>query len=116
MFPILTLHCLQMIPIYIFLITTLKFYICGNKCINYKKAAICLLVKKRTKMTNFRLYINHYPIELKKSIKYLRIHLDRELSWKNQIDYLAEKLSKVSRNDPYIAPLRSLTNSSNSLL
>ena len=51
--------------------------------------------KKRTKMTNIRLYVDHYPIELKNSIKCLGIHLDRELSWKNHIDYLAEKLSKV---------------------
>ena len=28
-----------------------------------------LVGKKRTKMTNFRLYIDHYPIELKHSIK-----------------------------------------------
>ena len=38
-----------------------------------------LVGKKRTKLTNFKLYINHYPIELKNSIKYLGIHLDREL-------------------------------------
>ena len=54
-----------------------------------------LVGKKRTKMTNFRLYIDQYPIELKNSIKYLGIHLDTELSWKNHIDYLAKKLSKV---------------------
>ena len=112
MFPILKLHCLQMIPTYIFLKITPKFYNLSNHStneikkidtwmklnkltINYKKAAICLLVKKRTKMTNFRLYIDHHPIELKNSIKYLESHLDRELSWKNDIDYLAEKLSKV---------------------
>ena len=54
-----------------------------------------LVGKKRTKLTNFRLYIDRYPIEFKNSIKYLGIHLDRELSWKNHIDYLAKKLSKV---------------------
>ena len=54
-----------------------------------------LVGKNRTKMTNFRLLIDHYPIELKNSIKYLGIHLDGELSGKNQIDYLAKKLSKV---------------------
>ena len=54
-----------------------------------------LVGKKRTKISNFRLYVDHYPIELKNSIKYLRIQLDRELSWKNHIDYLAKKLSKV---------------------
>ena len=61
--------------------------------INYKKRCYMLIGKKRTKMTNFRLYIDHNPIELKNSIKYLGIHLDRELSWKNHIDYLAKKLS-----------------------
>ena len=54
-----------------------------------------LVGKKRTKMTNFRLYIDQYPIELKNSIKYQGIYLDRELSWKIHIDYLAKKLSKV---------------------
>ena len=54
-----------------------------------------LVGKKRTKLTNFKLYINHYPIKLKNSIKYLGIHLDRELLWKTHIDYLAKKLSKV---------------------
>ena len=54
-----------------------------------------LVGKKRTKITNFGLYIDHYPIELKISIKHLGIPLDRELSWKNHIDYLAKKLSKV---------------------
>ena len=56
--------------------------------INYKKSCYMLVGKKRTKLTNFKLYINHYPIELKNSIKYLRIHLGRELSWKTHIDYL----------------------------
>ena len=37
-----------------------------------------LVGKKRLKLMNFKLYINHYPIELKNSIKYLEIHLDRE--------------------------------------
>ena len=60
-----------------------------------QKSCYMLVGKKRTKLTNFKLYINHYPIELKNSIKYLRIHLDRELSWKTHIDYLAKKLSKV---------------------
>ena len=63
--------------------------------INYKKSCYMLVGKKRTKMTNSRLYIDHHPIELKNSIKYQGIHLDRELSWKNHIDYLAKKLSKV---------------------
>ena len=65
--------------------------------INYKKSSYMLVGKKRTKMTNFRLHIDHYPIELKNSFKYLGIHLDRELSWKNHIDHLAKKLSKVCR-------------------
>ena len=63
--------------------------------INYKKSSYMLVGKKRTKITNFRLYVDHYPIELKNSIKYLGINLDRELSWENHIDYLAKKLSKV---------------------
>ena len=63
--------------------------------INYKKSCYMLVGKKRTKLTNFKLYINHYPIELKNSIEYLGIHLDRELSWKTHIDYLAKKLSRV---------------------
>ena len=67
--------------------------------INYKKSCYMLVGKKRiaTKLTNFKLYrpIDHYPIELKNSIKYLGIHLDRELSGKTHIDYLAKKLSKV---------------------
>ena len=63
--------------------------------INYKKSCYMLVGKKRIKLTSFKLYINHYPIELKKSITYLEIHLDRELSWKTHIDYLAKKLSKV---------------------
>ena len=54
-----------------------------------------LVGKKRTKLTNFKLYINHYSIELKNSIEYLGIHLGRELSWKTYIDYLAKNLSKV---------------------
>ena len=33
--------------------------------INYKKSCYMLVGKKRTKMTNFRLYIDHHPIELK---------------------------------------------------
>ena len=63
--------------------------------INYKKSCYVLVGEKRTKLTNFKLYINHYPIELKNSIKYLGIHLDRELSCKIHIDYLAKRLSKV---------------------
>ena len=42
--------------------------------INYKKSCYMLVGKKRTKLTNFKLCINHYPIELKNSIKYLGIH------------------------------------------
>ena len=60
-----------------------------------KKLLYMLVGKKRTKLTDFKLYINHYPIELKNSIKYVGIHLDRELSRKIHIDYLAKKLSKV---------------------
>ena len=63
--------------------------------INYQKSCYMLVGKKCTILTNFKLCINHYPIELKNSIKYLGIHLDRELSWKTHIDYLAKKLSKV---------------------
>ena len=57
-----------------------------------------LVGKKHTKLTNFKLYINHYPIELKNSIKYLGIHLDKELSWKTHIDYLAKSFQSL-RND-----------------
>ena len=67
----------------------------NNLAINYKKSLYMLIGKKRTKLTNFKFYINLYPIELKISAKYLGIHLDRELSWKTHIDYLAKKLSKV---------------------
>ena len=42
--------------------------------INYKKSCYMLVGKKRTKLTNFRLYADHYSIELKNSIKYLEIH------------------------------------------
>ena len=63
--------------------------------INYKKSCYMLVGRKCTKLTNFKLYISHYPTELKNSIKYLGTHLDRELSWKTHIDYLAKKLSKV---------------------
>ena len=45
-----------------------------------QKSCYMLIGEKRTKLTNFKLYIYHYPIELKISIKYLGIHLDRELS------------------------------------
>ena len=57
--------------------------------INYQKSCDMLVSKKRTKMTNFRRYFDHYRIELKNSIKYLGIHLDRELLWRNYIDYLS---------------------------
>ena len=46
---------------------------------------------------NFEICINHYPIESKNSIRYLRVKSDKELSWKTHTDYLAKKLSKVRR-------------------
>ena len=51
---------------------------------NYKNSFYMLVNKKRTKM-NFKLYIYHHPIELKNSIKYLGIHMDKELSCKIHI-------------------------------
>ena len=43
--------------------------------INYKKSCYMLVDKKCTKTTNFRLHIDHYPIELTNSSKYLGIYL-----------------------------------------
>ena len=59
--------------------------------INYKISCNMLAGKKCTKIINFK----NYQFQIKNSIKYLGIHLYRELLWKNHIDYLTKKLSKV---------------------
>ena len=63
--------------------------------INYQKSCYMLIRKKSIKTTNFQLNIDHHPIELKNSIRYLGVQLDKELTWKTHIDNLVKKLSKV---------------------
>ena len=56
-----------------------------------------MIVSKRTLDTfNFVVSINHNKIEKKtKWNKYLGVYIDDKLTWKNQINYLWSKLSKV---------------------
>ena len=45
-----------------------------------------------TKKLNFRL--SGQKLTVKNHVKYLGIYLDEHLSWKNEIDFLTQKLSR----------------------
>ena len=51
--------------------------------------------KTHINTTDFKLFISHNHIELKNHVKYLGVLVGNQLSWKNHIDFLHNKLSKV---------------------
>ena len=63
--------------------------------INYKKSCYMIISKKAQVLTDFKLSINHNIIEKTDSLKYLGVNIDDKLSWKNHIDILSTKLSKI---------------------
>ena len=54
-----------------------------------------LVGNKQAAESDFNLCINHIKIEQSDHVKYLGVHLDSKLSWKNYIEKLTCKLSKV---------------------
>ena len=93
-------------PIYIFLFTILQSqvnqeiskinqWMINNKLtINYKKSCYMMVSKRTLDTSNFIVFINHNKIE-KNYTKYFDVYIDDKLTWKNQIDHLSSKLSKV---------------------
>ena len=63
--------------------------------INYKESCFMVFVKTHIHTTNFKLFINYNHIELKNHVKYFGMLVHNQLSWKNHIDFLHNKLSKV---------------------
>ena len=64
--------------------------------INYKKSCYVIASKKAFHTYNSNVSINHNKIE-KTYVNYLGVYIDDKSTWKNQIDHLCNKLSKVCR-------------------
>ena len=54
-----------------------------------------MLINRRNDYTPFSLYINDHKIEQVHSIKYLGIHIDDKLNWKQHIKYVEGKISSA---------------------
>ena len=63
--------------------------------INYKKSCYIIVSKRALDTFNFNVSINHNKIEKKNYLKYLVVYIDDKFTWKNQIDHLCRKFSKV---------------------
>ena len=77
-------------------INKLNQWMIRNKLtINYKKSCYMIVGKRTLDTFNFNVSINHNKIEKKSYVKYVGVYIDDKLIWKNQIDHLCSKLSKV---------------------
>jgi hypothetical protein len=61
---------------------------------NETKSKAMLKTRKRT-IENINIYINNRRLEIVKEIKYLGIHFDNRLTFKQHIKHLAENSSKL---------------------
>ena len=62
--------------------------------VNYKKSFYVIVSKRTPDTSNFNVSINHNKIG-KNCVKYLGVYINDKLTWKNQIDLICSKLSRV---------------------
>ena len=76
-------------------VNKIQNWMSSNKLsINYSKTKY-MLINRRNDYTPFSLYINDHKIEQVHSIKYLGIHIDDKLNWKQHIKYVEGKISSA---------------------
>ena len=63
--------------------------------LNYSKCCFMTISRKCLNASKFSLYMNNLNIKRSDCIKYLGVFLDEHLSWKNQVQKLNKKLSKI---------------------
>ena len=63
--------------------------------LNYSKCCFMIISRKCLNASKFSLYMNNLNIKRSDCIKYLGVFLDEHLSWKNQVQKLNNKLSKI---------------------
>ena len=63
--------------------------------INYKKSCYVIVSKRTLDTSNFLMFLLITKKSKKNYVKYLDVYFDDKLTWKNQIDHLCSKLSKV---------------------
>ncbi len=73
-----------------------RWFSANKLTLNITKSKFMIIKRKNSKsFDNFVLKYNGKRMDRCSSYKYLGIHLDEKLSWKNHISYLCEKLSKM---------------------
>jgi len=82
--------------------------------LNYKKSNCILFTNNKTKTSNdFFITTNNGVIDETEVVKYLRVMIDRKLTWKNQIQHVANKLciaKRIRSKLRFHAPLTVLRN------
>lgn len=63
--------------------------------LNYNKSKFIIISRKKQDCSNFCLKINNFDILKTDCIKYLGVLIDDKLSWKNHIENMCSRLSKI---------------------
>ena len=76
----------------------LNKWICVNKLTLYLKKSNFILFNVRNIHTNsiFYIRINNTNIEKVKNYKFLRVFIDDKLDWKEEYNYISNKLSRIT--------------------
>ena len=72
-----------------------KWFTQNELTLNVEKSKFMLIKRRNSRLQEFTLKYNGKKMERCYSYKYLGVHLDEKLSWKNHVNYLCEKLSKM---------------------
>ena len=71
-------------------------WLASNKLtLNFDKSKFMITSKKKCATTNFKVKINEIELKRCDSYKYLGVYFDKDLNWKEHIDYVCKKVSKA---------------------
>ena len=76
-------------------IEKIENWIFNKLTLNYSKCCFIIISRKPLDASKFNLSMNNVNIKRSDCIKYLRVLLDEQLSWKNHVQKLNKNLSKI---------------------
>ena len=73
-----------------------RWFSANKLTLNVSKSKFMIIKRKNNKSKEFQLKYNGKKMERCSFYKYLGVYIDEQLNWKKHVDYLCEKLSKMS--------------------